>query len=311
MTPSKPIDLRAPIPVLTGPTASGKSARALELAEREGFEIVSMDSMAVYRRMDLGTAKPSHEELARVPHHLVDVVEPSEDFDTARFCALADALVRDAVQSDKRLLFVGGTPLYLMAFFKGMLEGQPADEALRAELEKQEEDEPGSLRRELCRVDPEAALRIHPNDLRRTVRALEVFRRSGRTISEQQDTFGQDGFRVPCRIAILDWPAEELKDRIKRRTQTMLDQGLLEETRSIRDSIGFGRTASLAIGYAECLRHLEKPFKDEEELRNRIRRATHGLVKRQRNWFRRLPEAHRLRPEDDADTVRRALLTSG
>lgn len=296
-----------PIPVLTGPTGAGKTAASLAIAERHGLEIVSMDSMTVYRGMDVGTAKPTTEERARAPHHLIDVVDPDETYDTARWCAAAGELVDLARANGRRLMFVGGTPLYLMAFFKGLVEGVPANLELRKKLESQDAEEPGRLHRRLREVDPTAASRIHPNDLRRTVRALEVYETTGRPLSEQQDTFDSEDWRIPCSIVVFDWPTEVLRSRIKQRTEAMLTGGLVEETRAIRDSGGFSTTAAAAIGYAECLQHLERPFKDEDELRNRIRRSTHGLVKRQRNWLRRLEHATRLQPDADLAEVERGL----
>ncbi len=285
-----PNETADPIWVLTGPTAAGKTRLALALAERERCEIVSMDSMAVYRRMNIGTAKPSAEEIARIPHHLIDVADPDEDFDTHRFCTHAEAAIEDIRTRGRRPLFVGGTPLYLMAFFKGMIEGPAADEAFRSELAAREDADPGRLHRELRERDPDAADRIHRNDLRRTVRALEVLHLTGRTISEQQTTFESESWRVPCRIVALSRSREELHERVKARTIAMLRDGLVDEVRAIRDDCGFSKTAGAAIGYRECLDFLRGRYKDEEELRNRIRRSTHKLVRRQTTWLRHLTD---------------------
>jgi tRNA dimethylallyltransferase len=296
-----------PVWVITGPTASGKSELAVEVAERLGLEIASMDSMAVYRRMDLGTAKPTADQRARVPHHLIDLVEPHESFDTATWCRLADAVRAARGAAGRPLLFVGGTPLYLMAYFKGMLDGPAADEGLREALEAREDAEPGCLHRELAVRDPVAAARIHVHDRKRLVRALEVLELTGRPISAQQDTFRAEAWRVPCRIVWIDRDRDELRERVKRRTEQMLDAGLLEETRAIRDDRGFSPTAAAAIGYAECLRHLERPFKDREELRNRIRRSTQRLIRRQTTWLRRVPGIVRLSAGFEAGAVERIL----
>lgn len=277
-----------PIWVLTGPTAAGKSALALELAERIDAEILSMDSMAVYRRMDIGTAKPNAEERARVRHHLIDLVEPSEAFDASRYCEAAEAAVRDVRARGKRPLFVGGTPLYLMAFFKGLMPGPAARPDLRSELEERERAEPGTLHGELAARDAPAAARIHPHDTKRLVRALEVTLVTGRPISTQQTSFEAASWRVPCRIVAVTRTREELHARVKERTAAMLERGLLEETRAIRDSCGFSRQSAAAIGYAECLQHLAGRWKDETELRNRIRRSTHRLIRRQTTWLRNL-----------------------
>lgn len=296
-----------PVWVLTGPTASGKTAFGLELAARAGAEIVSMDSMAVYRRMEIGTAKPSASERARVRHWAIDVVGPDETFDTARWCKVAEDALADARRRGVQLLFVGGTPLYLMAFFKGMVETPPRDDALRARLAARHAQEPGALHAELLERDPASAAWIHRNDEKRLVRALEVLELTGRTASEQREHFAQQGFRVPCRILVFDRDRAELHERVKLRTRAMLAAGLLDETRAIRDDCGFSPTASLAIGYAQCLAHLERPFKDDEELRNRIRRATHGLVRRQTTWLRRLAGVTRIGPGTSVDEALAAL----
>ena len=292
---------------LLGPTASGKTRVALALAEPLQAEILSMDSMAVYRRMDIGTAKPTDAERARVPHHLVDLVEPSETFDTARWCKLAEEQLAELRDRGKQALFVGGTPLYLMAFFKGMMEGPEADPELRRRLEEREREAQGTLHEELSARDPEAAGRIHRKDTRRLVRALEVLELTGETISSQQEQFEQAGWQRDCRVVWITRDREELHARVKARTEAMLDAGLVEETRSIRDDCGFSRTAGAAIGYAECLDHLRGRWKDRTELRNRIRRNTHKLIRRQTTWLRRLPEIVRMSPEHGVDGLQARL----
>lgn len=266
-----------------------------------------MDSMAVYRRMDIGTAKPTAEERARVPHHLVDVVEPSETFDTARWCKLAQERLDELRAAGRKALFVGGTPLYLMAFFKGLMEGPEANPELRSRLEAREQEAPGALHEELSTRDPEAASRIHRKDTRRLVRALEVLELTGKTISSQQEQFEQAGWKRDCRVVWITRDREELHARVKVRTERMLDEGLVEETRQIRDDGGFSRTAGAAIGYAECLDHLRGRWKDRTELRNRIRRNTHKLVRRQTTWLRRLPELLRMPPTEGVDGLRARL----
>jgi tRNA dimethylallyltransferase len=304
-------DLDAPLWVVAGPTASGKSALALELAERLGLEILSMDSMAVYRRMDIGTAKPSAAERARVAHHLIDLVDPHETFDTARWGEAATAAIDEVRGRGRAPLFVGGTPLYLMTFFKGMMQGPAADLDLRAELEAREAATPGSLHLELQRVDPAAAARIHGNDLRRIVRTLEVHALSGRTISEQQDHFEREEWQRPCRIVAVRRERDDLHARVRERTEQMLDAGLLEETEAIEQSGGFSRTSAAAIGYAECRAFLRGRFKDRTELRNRIRRNTHQLIRRQTTWLRRLPEVTWLAPDAGVGGLEAAFAAAG
>ena len=266
-----------------------------------------MDSMAVYRRMDVGTAKPTAEERARVPHHLLDLVEPSETFDTARWCALAEAATQEVRTRGRRPLFVGGTPLYLMAFFKGMMQGPAADPALRAQLVAREEQEPGWLHATLSQRDPVAAARIHRHDHKRLVRALEVIELTGTAISSQQDHFDRDDWARPCRIAAVSWPREELHRRVKARVEAMLDQGLLDEVAAIEQSGGFSLTAAAAIGYAECRDFLQGRYKDREELRNRIRRNTHRLIRRQLTWLRRLRTVRWLGPGSTTADLQAAL----
>jgi tRNA dimethylallyltransferase len=214
-----------PLWVVTGPTASGKTALALQLAERLGLEILSMDSMAVYRGMDVGTAKPDADERARVPHWLVDLVEPSATFDTARWCEAAAAALAAVLARGRRAVFVGGTPLYLMAFFKGMMSGPAADPAVRARLEATEAAEPGRLHAELQQLDPDAAARIHRHDLRRLVRAHEVLQLTGRSISSQQQHFDRPTWARPCRIVAVHRERDDLHVRVKQRTEWMLDHG--------------------------------------------------------------------------------------
>ena len=297
-----------PLLVVTGPTASGKTAMALELADQLGREILSMDSMAVYRGMDIGTAKPDAAERARVPHHLIDLVEPHESFDTARWCEAAAAALADVMARGRRALFVGGTPLYLMAFFKGMMQGPASDPQLREALAAREAATPGVLHAELTRADPVAAARIHANDLRRLVRAHEVLQQTGRPISEQQHHFDRAGWQRPCRIAVVDRPRDELHARVKQRTEAMLAGGLLAETEAIERAGGFSRTAAAAIGYAECRDFLRGRYKDQTELRNRIRRNTHQLIRRQTTWLRRLPDVVRVPGDGGVDALRTALL---
>lgn len=294
---------------MTGPTASGKTALALELAERTGREVLSMDSMAVYRRMDIGTAKPTAEERARVPHHLVDVVDANETFDTARWCRMADDKLTELRAAGRQALFVGGTPLYLMAFFKGMMQGPEAQPELRAALEAREHEQPGVLHEELLGCDPQAAERIHRRDLRRLVRALEVFEVTGKTISSQQEQFERLGWQRDCRVVMVTRDRAELHERVKLRTELMLDQGLVQETEAIEQHGGFSNTSGVAIGYAECRDYLSGRYKDRTELRNRIRRNTHKLIRRQTTWLRRLQEIVQISPDDGIDGLQQALET--
>ena len=298
-----------PLWVVTGPTASGKTALALALAQRLGLEILSMDSMAVYRGMDIGTAKPTAAERAAVPHHLIDLVAPHATFDTARWCEAAAACLDELAARGRRALFVGGTPLYLMAFFKGLMQTPPADQQLRAELEARERAEPGRLHAELQQFDPDAAARIHRHDLRRLVRAHEVYQLTGAAISSQQQHFERAGWLRPCRLVGIGRDRDDLHERVLARTEAMLAGGLLEETERIERSGGFSPTSGAAIGYAECREFLRGRWKDHKELRNQIRRNTHRLIRRQTTWLRRLAEVRWL-PATASDRELEAALTA-
>jgi tRNA dimethylallyltransferase len=279
--------------VLTGPTASGKSRIALELASRHGLEILSADSMSVYRRLDIGTAKPTAEERARVRHWAIDLVEPWQTFDTARYVAEADRVLADAAARGQRLLVVGGTPLYLMALLRGFFAGPSADPELRARFAEREASSPGALHEELSRVDPESAARIHRHDTKRLVRALEVFTHTGRPISELQQQFDSGPPRYPHRLVALSLPRDELKARVRARTTRMLEAGLVDEVRGVLAAGGFSRTAAEAIGYAETLAFLRGEI-GADQLGYAIRTATHRLVRKQETWFRRFRDARRL-----------------
>ncbi len=276
------------------------------LAKQHGWEILSADSMSIYRGMDIGTAKPSLEEREGVPHHGIDLVGPEERFDTARFVAYADRVIAEAQRRNKEILVVGGTPLYLMALIKGFFEGPEADPELREALRAQEKRKPGSLHDRLQKVDPIAAQRIHRNDIKRLVRALEVFEKTGTAISKLQKQFeeGEDRYRyVGVRILLA---RESLRERVRERSKKMLDLGLVDEVRRIREGCGFGPTAGAAIGYREVMDFLDHKF-PADELIYRIRSSTHRLVRRQDTWLRTFPGLQSLeiegKPEEEATSL--------
>lgn len=276
--------------VLTGPTGSGKSAVALELAERLGCEVVAMDSMTLYRGMDVGTAKPTVEQQARVPHHLIDVLDPWESGSVAWWLGRADEACRLIRSRGKRPLFVGGTPFYLKALTCGLFDAPPVDPQIRAGLEAEAiQLGPEALHRRLAEVDPPTAARLHPNDVRRVVRALEVFAATGRPISSLQQTWDapEAHVRIPC--VMLDWPRDELYRRIDARLDAMLVAGWLDEVRRLAtDSRGMGKEASQALGYRELRLHLENGG-DWAATVAEIKTRTRQFAKRQLTWFRHLP----------------------
>jgi tRNA dimethylallyltransferase len=277
-----------PYLALVGPTASGKSEAAIVLAERLGAEIVSVDSMLVYRGMDVGTAKPSPDELARVPHHLVDVADPSEPFSVARYQALAREAVEGIVSRGRRVLLAGGTVLYLRAVVDD-LAFPATDPAVRAAIE-QEAERVGAMRmyERLASSDPVAASKIEPGNIRRTIRALEVARLTGRPFSSFADAWERyDQERVGA--AGIEMPREVLAHRIETRVSRMLEDGLLDEVRSLVDR-GFGGwiTSVQAIGYAEFARHVAGDWTLDEAVAGTVKR-TKALARRQIAFLRRDP----------------------
>lgn len=276
---------------LTGTTASGKTEVGLALARRLGAEIISMDSMALFRGMDIGTAKPSREQQAASPHHLIDVVDPWEDYSLAQYLEAAGRCAEEIRQRGRKILFVGGTPLYLKGLLRGIFEGPPADWALRSELGRLAETEgPEALHTRLGQVDPEAAARLHPNDVRRVLRALEVHALTGHPISRLQRQFQTGLSAQQCRVFVLQWPRAEIHARIDRRVEAMFVQGLVEEVRRLAESgRPLSRTARQAVGYAEVLDHLAGTL-DLPTTVDLVQQHTRQLAKRQETWFRSLSE---------------------
>jgi tRNA dimethylallyltransferase len=278
----------APFLALVGPTASGKTEAGIRVAEALGAEILSIDSMLVYRGMDVGTAKPTPEERARVPHHLLDLVEPSEAFSVAAFQAAARAAADGVRRRGPRPLLVGGSGLHFRAVVDD-LEFPGTEPAVRGDLE----DEAAALGadrmyRRLADLDPVAASRIEPGNVRRTVRALEVAAITGRPFSSYAEAW-ESYPAEHVRVAGVRPEPDALSARIERRVEAMLDQGWIAEVEGLADA-GFGEwlTASQAIGYAELARHLAGELSLEEATRQTVKR-TRTLARRQLAWFRRDP----------------------
>lgn len=274
--------------VLAGPTAAGKTAVALELAALAPVEIISCDSMQVYRGMDIGTAKPTPEERARVPHHLIDVVEAWEDFSVGRYVELASAAIASVEARGRRPLVVGGSSLYLKALFWGLFEGPPRDEAVRAELRAEAEARGvEALHARLAEVDPETAAWVHARDELRIIRALEVFRLTGRPISAYQQQFKGEPSR-PCRMVGLSWPRAALYERIDARVAQMVREGFVEEVRAILARGGLGPQARQAVGY----RHIAACLAGRCSLAEAVsetQKASRRLAKHQWTWLKHFP----------------------
>lgn len=272
---------------LVGPSASGKSALALDLARHVPLEIVSCDSLQVYRGLDIGSAKPSADERAQVRHHLLDVVEPHEDFSAARWVVLARQALAEIAGRGRLPLIVGGTGLYLKALLQGLFEGPSRDERLRSRLERWAARRgPLRLHGLLARIDSQAAARLHPHDLVRVVRALEVYRLTRRRLSDHlaQPQRGLEGYDV--RVIGLAPGRPELRRRVAARTAAMFERGLLAETADVLSRYGGQAPRPLrAIGYRQALDCLAGRL-DEAAARARVTLETMQYTKRQMTWFR-------------------------
>lgn len=287
---------------LTGATATGKTAIGMALARRLDAEIISLDSMAIYRGMDVGTAKPTPADRAAVPHHLVDIVDPDQDFSIAQYLDAAHAKVAEIRSRGREILFVGGTPLYLKALLRGLFEGPPANWELREQIQR-EVAEVGSeaLHQRLEQIDPLAASAIHPNDTRRLIRALEVFRSTGQPISHQQLEFDEGRAAESCRVFVLRRPRDEQNERIDARVEDMLARGLVDEVQRLTTGARhLSRTASQAVGYREVIEHLAGQY-DLPMMTARIKTRTRQFAKRQGTWFRSLTECRWIDIGGDAD----------
>jgi tRNA dimethylallyltransferase len=276
--------------ILTGPTGSGKSALAVELAGRLGAEVVSMDSMAPYRGMDVGTAKPDADQRRRVPHHLIDVLDPWESASVAWWLGRAAECVRDIEGRGRRALFVGGTPLYLKALLHGLFDGPPADPDLRQRLSAEAERlGSAALHVRLAEVDPASAARLHVNDTRRVIRALEVWHLTGRPLSEWQTQWSSATGPAPP-VLWLDLPRDELYARIDARVVQMFGGGLLDEAAALRRlPRPLSREAAQAVGYQEAFACLDGRVSRDEAVRL-VQTRSRQLAKRQLTWFRQMPQ---------------------
>lgn len=304
---------RPPVIILAGPTAVGKTALSLALATELQTDIVNADSMQVYRFMDIGTAKPSPEERARVPHHLIDVVNPDEDFDAARYLEYARPVVNACHGRGKIPLVVGGTGLYLKVLTRGICPGPPSDPAVRRALQDELESRGlEALHRRLLQVDPELGRRLHPHDRQRILRALEVFCASGTPLSQWQSRHRFRDTLYPSVKIALHRDREDLHRRIQRRVLQMMEQGFLQE---VKDLLAQGYGPELkpmqSLGYRHLIRFLEGTVTLERAVEE-IQRDTRRYAKRQFTWFRNDPEFRWFHPEDHPAVLRhvRAILST-
>jgi len=286
--------------LIPGVTASGKGRLAFDLAEHLDAEIISIDSMKVYRRMDIGTAKPPKEARQRVKYHLIDVVEPSDSFSVGAFIDAASDAMEQIKSRNRKIVAVGGTALYIKSLLYGLFDGAGTDENIRTELRARAEAEGlAQLHRELTKIDPEAAERINPNDARRIVRALEVYQLTGKPISTFQKQWEQRQMKHDWTIIGLRREKADASSRINRRVKKMIDAGLVDEVKSLLDEEKpLGKQARCAIGYAEIIEHLSGQTSLEDAIES-IKINSRRLAKGQRTWFKTFQNVHWLDIAED------------
>lgn len=294
----------APVPaVITGATATGKSALAMALAQAYGAEIISMDSAQVYRQMDIGTAKPSAQERAAVPHHLLDILDPAQRYSAARFVSDCRRLIAEIEGRGRPVLIVGGTNLYLRALEQGLNALPSADPELRLEISAQAEQQgwPAQHRR-LAELDPAAAERLHPNDGQRIQRALEIVLASGRQTAAHYAQPRTEALGRPLlKFAVMPPDRETLHRRIATRFEQMMAKGLLDELRRLhaRDDLGMDLPSVRSVGYRQLWRHLDGELSESAAVDAAIA-ASRQFAKRQLTWLRSEPQLQRLNAADSA-----------
>lgn len=287
------------IHIILGPTASGKESAAYHIAQLTNTQIVSVDSMKIYRKLDIGTAKATATMRENVIHHCLDIADASDDFSVAEYQQAADNAIDNIANLGKTPILSGGTALYYKAVLEGIFDAPPKDEALREELKDYAETHGNeALFAKLVEQDPQAALKLHPNDIRRVVRALEIIKLTGEPISNRQkqwsgfhdNTGGFSGdLRYPCKIVFINWDREELYRRIELRVERMLEKGLEAEAKMVwQDKGNYSRTPLQAVGYKEFFPYFDGQVSLAEAI-DTLKKNTRHLAKSQCTWFRKFP----------------------
>ena len=279
---------------ILGPTASGKTALALALAQQQPIEIISVDSALVYRGMNIGTAKPSRAEQAICPHHLIDIIEPTEAYSAAQFAADAQRLIHETHARGRLPVLVGGTMLYVKALLEPLTELPESDAQIRAQIDAQAADLGWpAMHAQLAQIDPITAARIEPNDAQRINRALEIFRISGKPMAQwlAEDTTTHELSFKPILTALIPEPRAVLHERINQRFVTMLGEGFLDEMRTLRarGDLHLGLPSMRCVGYRQAWEHLDGAY-GYDELIEKGQAATRQLAKRQMTWIRGMPQ---------------------
>ena len=302
-------DSPEPLPlvcIILGQTASGKSNLCLGIADRLEGEVISMDAFKVYRKMDIGTAKTPIDEGQNIPHHLTDMVDANEPFNVNLYLSQLEQTIKDIHNRGRLPVIDCGTPLYLKAFMSGILESPDPDPELRAELEAMDSEQ---LHERLQKLDATAAQSLHVNDRKRVIRAVEFAMQTETPISEQQTQFNVT--RNDYRIVLTGprWSEEKLKERIAIRVDKMIEAGLLDEVRTIKESPGFSKTSREAIGYRQLLEHLDGECSLEEAI-EKTKAKTWQLARKQMTWFKRYPQVKWIDTNHEDELKRAAVFLS-
>ena len=285
--------------VLTGPTACDKTEIGFTVAQKIKGEIVSADSMLFYRGMDIGTAKPSPGMRELVPHHFIDIIDPWESYSVGRYVDDVEALISDVDSEERKFLVVGGSPLYIKGLVDGIFNGPAADWDIRRELEELA-DEKGNqhVHDILQKIDPAKAGELHPNNLRRIIRAIEVYRITGKPVSVLQEQYKLAKKSYQFKIMCLAREKEDIYRRINERVETMFDKGLVDEVRSLLDNPrGLSKQAKQALGYKEVIQYLDGGF-TLDDAKEMVKQSTRRFAKRQMTWFRSFPDIQWLEADE-------------
>ena len=295
--------MKPKVVVIVGPTASGKTAVSIELAKKINGEIISADSMQIYKYMDIGTAKPTLDEMQGIKHYMLDVVMPDETFNVAKYKSMAESAIEEILKKGKVPIIVGGTGLYINTLVDGIeFADVPCDEEYRNELiEKGYREGAMSIYKELEKVDSESAKKIDPNNIRRVARALEIYKVTGKT-KTQLDIESRKEVKYDYRLFGMEWDRETLYDIIDLRVDKMIEAGLIDEVRNVTEKFKISNTAVQGLGYKEVIEFLNGNISYEEMI-EKLKLETRHYAKRQLTWFRRDKRIKWIKPDENATCV--------
>lgn len=295
--------MKPKVVVIVGPTASGKTAVSIELAKKINGEIISADSMQIYKYMDIGTAKPTLDEMQGIKHYMLDVVMPDETFNVAKYKSMAESAIEEILKKGKVPIIVGGTGLYINTLVDGIeFADVPGDEEYRNELiEKGYREGAMSIYKELEKIDSESAKKIDPNNIRRVARALEIYKVTGKT-KTQLDIESRKEVKYDYRLFGMEWDRETLYNRIDLRVDKMIEAGLIDEVRNVTEKFKISNTAVQGLGYKEVIEYLNGNISYEEMI-EKLKLETRHYAKRQLTWFRRDKRIKWIKPDENATCV--------